>query len=178
MRQLKHICEGLLKGQTSTLANGENDIKAALNIPTLDDFRWNSSGSSVYFPCEDRLKKYNGYRWCPMRASGLQFSVSHNPVLQKCTISISLCNENEKFASYYAPDIKGWSAKYYSDKPLRYCKKVVISLIEHIAKNPKAFDAMINYNAEIYKDIACRQSYDDGRPMKIRGLEELFKIKG
>jgi hypothetical protein len=37
---------------------------------------------------------------------------------------------------------------------------------------------MLDYNAEYYKDIACKQSYDDGRYMNHRGFEELLKIKG
>lgn len=57
-------------------------------------------------------------------------------------------------------------------------EKVIISLIKHLAQNPKAFTEMLDYNAEIYKDIACKQSYDDGRYMKWREFEELLKIKG
>ena len=177
MKELKQILEGLLKGQEATLASGENDLDAALGIPTIDDFRWNSSGCSVYWECEDRLKKYNGYRWCPTRSSGLQFSVvkiSSN----SCYINVKFCEADTKFASYYASELKGWNSNYYSGKPVSYLKKVVISLIKHLAKNPKAFDAMLDYNMETYKDISCRQSYDDGRPWKWRGYEELLKIKG
>ena len=177
MKQLKQMFEGLLKGQADTIANGEKDINASLGIPTINDFIWNSSGNSVYWACEDRLKKYNGYNWCPKRSSGMQFSVvKHKEV--GCWIEIRLCEADTKFASYYAKTLKGWHSNKWHDKPVNYLKKVVISLIEHLAKNPKAFDELLNYNAEVYKDIACRQSYDDGRHMPIRGLDELLKIKG
>lgn len=175
MKTLKSLYEGLLKGQEETLASGEKDIDHALGIPTVDDFRWNSSGCSVYFPCAETLRKYRGYSWCPWNASGLQFSIFRN-IDKKCFLTVSFCGENEKFASRYAKTLKGWQYNKYSDKPIGYWKKVVISLIKHLAKNPKAFDAMLDYNMETYKDIACRQSYDDGRPWKWRGFEELLKI--
>lgn len=177
MKHLKQILEGLLAGQDATLNNGEKDAKAALGVPTVDDFILNSSGSAVYWECGDKLKKYNGYSWCPMRASGLQFSI-YRTVAKKCVITIKFCEEDTKFASYYASQLKGWNTGKYSDKPVAYCKKVVISLIEHLAKNPKAFNAMLDYNMEIHKDIACKQSYDDGRYMPWKEFEELFKIKG
>ena len=177
MKQLKHICEGLLKGQEETVSNGENDINASLGIPTINDFKWNSLGCSVFFPCADRLKKYNGYGRCPRRSSGLQFSIVKLSSFS-CYIVVKFCEQDERAASYYASEIKGWNSNYYSGKSVNYLKKVVISLIEHLAKNPKAFDAMLDYNVETYKDISCRQSYDDGRPWKWKGFEELFKIKG
>lgn len=177
MKDLKQILEGLLKGQADTIANGENDTDAALGIPTVDDFRWNSSGCSVYFPCAEMLRKYRIYAWCPWNPSGLQFSIFRN-IDKKCFLTVRFCNENEKFASRYAKELKGWQYNKYSDKPVGYWKKVVISLIKHLAENPKAFDEMLNYNVEYYKDIACKQSYDDGRYMKHRGFEELLKIKG
>lgn len=177
MKQLKQILEGLLKGQENTIANSENDIDAALGIPTIDDFRWNSSGCSVYFPCADMMRKYRGYAWCPWNSSGLQFSIFRN-IDKKCFLTVSFCNENEKFASRYAKELKGWQYNKYVDKPIGYWKKVVISLIKHLAENPKAFAEMLEYNAEVYKDIACKQSYDDGRYMKWKEFDELFKIKG
>ena len=177
MKELKQILEGLLKGQADTIANGENDIDAALGVPTVNDFRWNSSGCSVYFPCAEMMRKYRGYSWCPWNSSGLQFSIFRN-IDKKCFLTVSFCNENEKFASRYAKELKGWQYNKYVDKPVAYWKKVVISLIKHLANNPKAFAEMLNYNAEYYKDLACKQSYDDGRYMNQRGFEELLKIKG
>ena len=177
MKDLKQILEGLLRGQADTIANGEKDIDAALGVPTVDDFRWNSSGCAVYFPCAETLRKYRGYSWCPWNASGLQFSIVKVPS-KGCYVAVRFCGEDEKFASYYAKELKGWQYNKYSDKPVGYWKKVIISLITHLAKNPKAFVEMLDYNAEVYKDIACRQSYDDGRYMKQRGYEELLKIKG
>lgn len=177
MKQLKQILEGLLKGQSETIANGEKDINAALGVPTVDDFRWNSSGCSVYFPCAEMMRKYRGYAWCPWNSSGLQFSIFRN-IDKKCFLTVSFCSENEKFASRYAKELKGWQYSKYVDKPVAYWKKVVISLIKHLAENPKAFAEMLDYNAEYYKDLACKQSYDDGRYMNKRSFEELLKIKG
>ena len=177
MKDLKQILEGLLRGQADTIANGEKDIDAALGVPTVDDFRWNSSGCSVYFPCAEMMRKYRGYSWCPWNSSGLQFSIFRN-IDKKCFLTVSFCNENEKFASRYAKELKGWKYSKYADKPVAYWKKVVISLIKHLAQNPKAFAEMLDYNAEIYKDIACKQSYDDGRYMKWREFDEILKIKG
>jgi hypothetical protein len=37
MKHLKQILEGLLRGQEDTIVNGENDLNAALGIPTVDD---------------------------------------------------------------------------------------------------------------------------------------------
>ena len=177
MKELKQILEGLLKGQGETISNGENDINASLGIPSIDDFRWNLSGCSVYFPCAEILRKYRGYSWCPWHSSGLQFSIVKVPT-KGCYVTVRFCNENEKFATYYAKELKGWQYNKYVDKPVAYWKKVVISLIKHLAENPKAFAEMLNYNAEVYKDLACKQSYDDGRYMKNKGFEELLKIKG
>ena len=178
MRRLyNYIEEGLLAGEDTTLSRGESDLNTALGIPTLNDFIFNSSGNSVYWECEDRLRKYNGYSWCPRRSSGLQFSVGKHKDLG-CWIEIRLCEADTKFASYYAKPLKGWHSDKWDGKPVSYLKKVVISLIEHLAKNPKALDELLNYNAEVYKDIACKQSYDDGRNMPRRGLDELLKIKG
>ena len=56
MKDIYALYEGLLKGQENTLSTGEKDINASLGIPTIDDFKWNSSGDSVFFPCADRLK--------------------------------------------------------------------------------------------------------------------------
>jgi hypothetical protein len=179
MNSLKtYINEGLLKGQADTIANGENDTDAALGIPKVDDFILNSSGCSVYFPCAEMMRKYRGYAWCPWNSSGLQFSIFKNRLTKKCSLTIRFCEENTKFASYYAKELKGWQYNKYIDKPIGYWKKVVISLIKHLAENPKAFTEMLDYNAEVYKDIACKQSYDDGRYMNNRGFEELLKIKG
>ena len=177
MKDLKQILEGLLRGQADTIANGENDTDAALGIPKVDDFIWNSSGCSVYFPCAEMMRKYRSYAWCPWNSSGLQFSIVKVPS-KGCYVTVRFCDENTKFASYYAKELKGWQYNKYSDKPVGYWKKVIISLIKHLAENPKAFAEMLDYNAEYYKDIACKQSYDDGRYMNHRGFEELLKIKG
>ena len=106
----------------------------------------------------------------------MQFSVVKNKL--GCSIEIRPCDENTTSTSYYTKPLKGWHSNKWDGKPVNYFKKVVISLIEHLAKNPKAFDELIRYNMEIYKDEACRQSYDDGRYMPSRGLDELMKIKG
>lgn len=184
MKNLKEILEASLLDIDTQLSVDDKDIdKKMYSIPKLEDFKRtrNEPGYkdyAVFFPCQDQLKKYNGYSWCPLRAAGLEFNIRQFHLENRCALTIYICPEGRRWASKFSTDIKGWKLDLkYKDKPVAYIKKVVISLIEHIAKNPNAFNAMLDYNVEIYKDIACKQSYDDGRQMRTKEFSELMKIR-
>ena len=161
-----------------TLINGEADINKSLGIPEIKDFyiprSW-PKASFIFWECAKKLKRYRQLSWCPYDSAGITFELHQNS-----DGSFSLYGHfNTERGRFYLADatknVKGWCT-HFEGKNRTYCKKVVLSLIEHLAKNPSAFNHMINYIREVVRHKQLSSKYDDGTTMKIKDFMELFDI--
>lgn len=162
--------------------NIEKVENAALNIPELSDFwmsHYERKEYSVCWQCKDKLKKYKYARWCIPDSCGIIFSINKSRTTGDCYFTAEFAgNRGPKHMPSFTHNVLGWSCHDYPDKPINYLKKVILTLIKHLATNPKAFDEMIDYVEKCSIHNAAKQSYDDGTSMKVRSFMELMKIKG
>ena len=154
----------------------------ALNIPELSDFwmsHYERKEYSVCWQCADKLKRYQYCRWCIQDSKGIIFSINKNrDTGDYYFIAEFAGNRGPKHMPTFTHRLLGWSCHDYPGKPINYLKKVILSLIKHLATNPKAFDEMINYVKECSNHYAAQQSYNDGKTMPTRSFMELMKING
>lgn len=160
--------------------NIENLDKGAFNIPSMSDFymySYERKDYAVCWPCQEKLAEFRFARWKPKDAYGITFEILNrdgkHPIIAH--FNGPKGKHDHAWPGYR---VKGWASDKYADKPVAYNKKVVLSLIEHLAKNPAAFEEMIDYIREVSQHEAARQSYDDGTTKKTRDFMELMKIKG
>lgn len=152
------------------------------NIPDLSDF-WISNFDrkeySVCWQCKDKLEKYKYCRWCPLDSCGIIFSINKRGDTANYYFTAQFAgNRGPKHIPNFNYYLLGWSCDDYPDKPINYLKKVILTLIKHLATNPKAFEEMIDYVRRCSNHNAAKRSYDDGTYMKVRSFMELMKIKG
>ena len=160
--------------------NIENLDKSTFNIPSISDFymySYERKDYAVCWPCREKLAKYRLAAWKPKDSYGITFKICSRD--GKHYISAQFNGpKGPRDHAWPGYTIKGWFGDKYADKPISYNKKVVLSLIEHLAKNPAAFEEMINYIREVRLHDAAKQSYDDGTFKKTRDFAELMKING
>lgn len=180
MRNLKDILkESILNDIDDQLNIGDEDIiKHTYNVPKLEDFIVRGKRLEVFWDCKELLKKYkNKIKSLPKDSKGLTFTIRNSSHTNKNFIEVYLdaYSGEYMFRTHLAP-LNCW--RTVLDKNALYCKKVILSIILHLVKNPKAFDEFINYIAEYEIDKAASQSYNDGTTFKVRDFMELKKIKG
>ena len=181
MRSLKDILkESILDDIDTQIEKGDKDIEdVTYKIPTLKDFYGNKYSSFVYWEGGDFIKQCKNIRLfsIPKNTKGITFGIDNfGQGIHKlyCKFNTSEGKFKFDYSSWNVSSV--WVTKL--DKNMLYCKKVILSLIEHLAKNPKALQELINYIGEYEIDRQASGSYNDGRTFKKRDLMELMKIKG
>ena len=188
MRQLKSILyEGILAGADTVLAQGQDALDDAMGIPTMDDFykpRSSRDYSLILWQCKDKLTPYKNARWMPDDCPGITFMIFPGEPgddvfnIEFCMTQAYLPNGQFRLAPpLHNKRILDWKIAV-SGKNRTYCKKVVLSLIRHLAENPKAFKEFMHYIDECRNHRSAEQSYHTGKSMPTRNLMELMKIKG
>ena len=175
--------ESILTGMEETIARGQNDLDRAMGIPTIDDFytpRSSREYSIVLWRCKDKLERYNN-SWVPVDSPGITFMIYTDDaccIIESKITDNYLPNDQYKLAPpLHNKRIKNWKT-VLNGKNRTYCKKVVLSLIKHLANNPKAFHEYMHYIAECKNHKSAEQSYHTGKSMPVRDFMELIKIKG
>lgn len=154
MKNLKsYIEEGLLQGMDQTLASGEEDADAAMNIdtiPTQKDFQknpWNKGWHGVPWYCPDVLAKYKKLypKFIKSEMNTLWF------VLDKFgrTVDLNVMFGDSNIVTCKKQTIGGWNDGFHGATVAKY-KGFVISLIERLAKNPEKLDKLMKYANEVY----------------------------
>lgn len=181
MKNFKDILkESILDDVDVQIKKGDKDIEdVTYKIPTLKDFYGDRRGQYVYWECGDFIKncKHININAIPKNAAGITFGVDNfGSGINKIYFKFNSHEGKYKF------DYDTWNASNVwitkLNKNLLYCKKVILSIIIHLAKNPKALQELIDHLYEYELDKNARQSYNDGSSFKIRDLMELMKIKG
>ena len=178
---MKTLKESLLSDIENTLSTGEGDIKKSLGVPTMKDF-WipkygDHNESRVFWPCGEKLKKYKNCAWLPYNCPGITFKLYERNGQFKMTAHFN--SERGKYS--LGPQnmwLRGWCIdEEFKGKNRTYCKKVILSIIEHLAMNESAFEELIKYIKEVVQHYILASKYDDGTSPRVRSYYELFKIK-
>lgn len=173
------VSESILNDIDSQLETGDTDIiRHVYKVPKLEDFIIRGPRYEVFWDCKELLKKYkNKIKSLPKDSKGLTFIIIKSSNTNKNFIKVYLNEYSGEYMyrTHLAP-LNCWRTEL--DKNILYCKKVILSIIEHLARNPKAFEEFMNYIVEYGRDKDARSSYDDGRPFPVRDFRELLKIKG
>lgn len=169
MKKLKsYIEEGLLRGMDQTLASGQDDLNAAMNIDTLPkvkDFKknpYNKDVSDVAWYCPDVLKKYKAlYPDMVLNDhNSIHFSLDKIGLSTFLDMSIST-GVNYPVANYRP--IHGWHDSLAGATLAKY-KSIVIKLIDNIAKNPQKLDRIMAYAYECAYE--CKKQDPNNRSHK------------
>lgn len=158
MMNIIDIYEGILKGMDDTLANGDNDINAAMNvdtIPTVKDFKPHPRISDMYcafWLCPDVLAKYKRLypNLCPKQANAICICLEKfkNNVYFDLWLSDSESITSKRYPMHGIHDsLVGASLATY--------KKMAINVIDRLAKNPEKLDELMKHCSE------CNKKADD-----------------
>ena len=163
MKTLYNIYEGLLKGQQSTLDNGEDDIRKTYNLPTYKDVRksvFNKNIAIIDWVCPDLFNKYAGKTATTRDMAGLQFRLYKGPSAKSdIPYLLDISCINEKHGNSWG--IPGWKAYVY--EPEKFAVKQVLQLIEKLAFEQGKLDAFFEQADRSYK--ATRQSEKIKNPL-------------
>ena len=150
---MKTLKESLLSDIEDTIANGEDDIKKALNIPSVKDFVKNpySSGqSSAKWICPETVAKYKkkypdmvNDRW-----TGFEFMLdAYN---KRMTDLHMYLTDNTEFVSHKKV-LPGW-CDTFTGANLRTYKKMTIDIVSILAKNPDILDKVMEHAYKAFKN--------------------------
>lgn len=165
MKNLKsYIEEGLLRGMGDTLASGEEDANAAMNIdtiPTKNDFQknpYNKDYHGVAWYCPDVLAKYKKLYpdFVESEMNTLWFVLDKYGRLCDLTVSFG---RSTNFTDSRQPII-GWNDGFVGATLAKY-KVFVIDLIERLAKNPEKLDKLMKHSYECKKLGKDNYSYKE-----------------
>lgn len=155
MKNLKsYIEEGLLQGMDQTLASGEEDADAAMNIdtiPSIRDFKrnpYNKDYHGVAWYCPDVLAKYK--KLYPdlvgPEMNTLWFVLDKYGRLCDLTVSFG---KSTNFADC-RQTIYGWNDGFVGATLTKY-KEFAIILIKRLANNPEKLDKLMKHAYEYKK---------------------------
>ena len=150
MRTLK---ESLLDNMEDVIDRGEDDIKKALNIPTVKDFVKNpySSGqTSVKWICPRIVEKYKtkypdmvNDKW-----TGFEFMLdAYNKRMTDLHIYLT---DSTEFVSHKKV-LGGW-CDTFTGANLRQYKKMTIDIVDILAKKPELLDKVMEHAYKAFKN--------------------------
>lgn len=146
---MKSLKESLLSDIEDTIANGEDDIKKALNIPTVKDFvknPYNSKQTSVTWICPRIVEKYKtkypdmvNDKW-----TGFEFMLdTYNSRMTDLHIYLT---DSTEFVSHKKV-LPGW-CDTFTGANLRNYKKMTIDIINTLAKKSELLDKVMEHAHE------------------------------
>jgi hypothetical protein len=149
---MKTLYESLLSDIEDTIANGEDDIKKALNIPTVKDFvknPYNSKQTSAKWICPRIVEKYKT-KYPDMvidKWTGFEFMLdTYNSRMTDLHIYLT---DSTEFLSHKKV-LPGW-CDTFTGANLRTYKKMTIDIIEAIAKKPELLDKVMEHSYKAFK---------------------------
>lgn len=171
MKDLKCILhEGLLGDIEDRLDSMDSDIDHAINIPTIRDFKKHPFNNNIHMVEWDTplLNKYkNKYPELFGEFKSLTFCIRKEG--NQChDIFPQLLMPAKSYVGFHTKFIPGWITSYVK-LDVRRLKKVVIALIEKLAKDERKLDEFFKHAAKCY-DMQLHQVYN----YTIRELDELI----
>lgn len=164
-----YINEGLLRGMDSTLASGEEDVDAVMNIdtiPTKKDFQtnpYNKNRHCVAWYCPDVLAKYKKLypNFIDPEMNTLWF------VLEKYgrVVDFNLMFADSQSITCKKQAIWGWNDGFVGATVAQY-KVFVINFINKIAKNSEKLDKLMEYANEVHNHYRKTKGFSDGKETK------------
>lgn len=143
---MKTLKESLLDDMEDVIARGEDDIKKALNIPTVKDFvknPYNSKQTSAKWICPNIIKKYKT-KYPDMvydQWTGFEFMLdTYNSRMTDLHIYLT---DSTEFVSRKKV-LGGW-CDTFTGANLRNYKKMTIDIIEAFAKKPELLDKVMEH---------------------------------
>ena len=152
MKQLiEYINEGLLRGMEDVLASGEDDLRAAFNVPTIKDFRGTSGNRFIRiidWICPELFEKYRGRIATTKDMSGLQIRLykdrrpfEGDPYIFEFSVV--------DYRGYHSWGLGGW--KTYLHESEKDAEKIVMEVIERLAFEPGLLDKFFDQCDNFYK---------------------------
>lgn len=175
MKNLKsYIEEGLLKGMDQTLAAGESDYEATMDIatvPTVKDFiknPWNKNWYGFAWYCPNRLEKYKKLYpdICPSWATSIWFVLDNE--YKPVDLNIFLGENNTDFKCKKS-SVPGWNDGLIGSNITTY-KKMAIQVIDKLARNSEKLDEVMRYANEV------RHYYHTHKGVYDKPLKSLLRI--
>lgn len=153
MKELKDVLEGLLRGMDNTLAAGEDDLRATMNVPSIKDFRGISGNRFIRiieWICPEVFEKYRGRISTTRDMAGLQIRLYKD----------ARPYEGDPYIFEFSViDKRGWSSwhlpawKTYLHESERDAEKIVMQVIERLAYEPGLLDKFFDQCDRYYKAV-------------------------
>lgn len=171
MKDLKCILyEGLLGDIEDRLDSMDSDIAHAINIPTIRDFKKHPFSNQIHMVEWNTplLNKYKDkYPELFGEFQSLVFCIRKENT-HYCDVYPQLLMPTNTYAGFQLKYVPGWATTYVK-LDLRRIKKVVIDLINKLAKDEKKLDEFFSHAAKCY-DMQLKHIYD----YPVRELDELI----
>lgn len=171
MKDLKHtLYEGLLGDIEDRIDSMDSDVDRAINIPTVRDFKKHPFSNNIHM-VEWKTPLLNKYKDKYPELFGefqsLTFCIrkeSHHYI----DIYPQLLMPAKTYTAFHTKYVPGWATTYVK-LDVRRLKKVVIDLINKLAKDEKKLDEFFSHAAKCY-DMQLKHIYD----YPVRELDELI----
>lgn len=170
MKDLKCILyEGLLGDIEDRLDSMDSDIAHAINIPTIRDFKKHPFSNQIHM-VEWNTPLLNKYKDKYPELFGEFQSLIFCIRKEKTYIDIypQLLMSAKTYTGFHTKYVPGWATTYVK-LDVRRLKKVVIDLINKLAKDEKKLDEFFSHAAKCY-DMQLKHIYD----YPVRELDELI----
>lgn len=171
MKDLKYtLYEGLLGDIEDRIDSMDSDIDRAINIPTVRDFKKHPFSNNIHMVEWNTplLNKYKDkYPELFGEFQSLAFCIrkeSHRYI----DVYPQLLMPAKTYTAFYTKYVPGWTTTYVN-LDVRRLKRVVINLINKLAKDEKKLDEFFSHAAKCY-DMQLKHIYD----YPLRELDELI----
>lgn len=171
MKELKYtLYEGLLGDIEDRIDSMDSDIDRAINIPTVRDFKKHPFSNNIHMvewntPLLNKYKdkypelfgEFQSLAFCIRKESHRYIDVYPQLLMPSTT-----------YTAFYTKYVPGWATTYVN-LDVRRLKRVVINLINKLAKDEKKLDEFFSHAAKCY-DMQLKHIYD----YPLRELDELI----
>lgn len=171
MKDLKHtLYEGLLGDIEDRIDSMDSDIDRAINIPTVKDFKKHPFSNNIHMvewktPLLNKYKNkypelfgaFQSLTFC-IRKEGNHYTDIYPQLLMPA----------KTYTAFNTKYVPGWATTYVK-LDVRRLKRVVIDLINKLAKDEKKLDEFFSHAAKCY-DLQLKHIYD----YTVRELDELI----
>lgn len=155
MKNLKsYIEEGLLQGMDQTLASGQDDLDAAMDLNTLPkakDFKKNPYNKDRQFAawhCPNVLSRYRHMYPDMIDKNFTSIHVVIDKYMNR-VIHVDLWFADSTDAICGKKTVQGWTDGF--TVPLAKCKSLAIDMIKFLATHPEKMDKVMAYAYECFK---------------------------
>lgn len=151
---MKTLKESLLDDMEDVIARGEDDIKKALNIPTVKDFiknPYNSKQSSVKWICPSIVDKYKTKYPDMVADKWTGFELMLDTYNSRMTdLHMYLTDSDKHSFISHKKVLPGW-CDTFTGANLRHYKKMAIDIINILAEKPDLLDKVMEHTYKAFK---------------------------